>query len=328
MLVLLSLLACKPEVPPAPVPGVITDHGERVFTVNGVEVGERELSLVYSLMKIPEARRAEFAKAGEGRHVAEEYAAATVLYQMALDQKLHEDPQIALELAFTARQILGARMRSKLAKDSVTEEAIQKWYDANKAQFSKPEALVRQILVADKVLATDLLQRLQSGEDFAALAAAHSIDDTSKEKGGDLGWIRIDDPTIGETLKTAELNKVVGPVESRFGFHVMEVKQRRDTTPLDDVREAARVQLAADEAAKRIEEIRSSMKIEWVNPPTVEAKPLPTAPPSGPQGGMPPNHPAPGAGGMPSDHPSQGGGGGGMPSNHPGQGGASPHGGN
>jgi peptidyl-prolyl cis-trans isomerase C len=315
MLLSLFLFACKPEAPPLPVPGVIADHGEKVFTVNGVEVGERELGLVFTLMKIPADRHADFLKSGEGRHVMEEYAAATVLYQMAIERKLHEDPAIALDLAFTARQLLGARMRAKLAEESVTEDGIQKWYADNKAQFSKPEARVRQILVADQVLAADLLARIQNGEDFGTLAAAHSVDQTSKDKAGELGWIRLDDSTIGPAISAAEPKKVVGPVETRFGFHLIEVHEKRDSTPLDDVRDAAKAQLATEAARERIEEIRKSMVIEWVNPPTVEAKPLVApaapggaAPPHGPGGGMAPHGPG-GGGGLPPNHPPPGGGG-------------------
>lgn len=306
MFLALALAACQPETPPAPVPGYIADHGEKVFTVNGTVVGTRELDLVYSLMKIPPERFAEFRKAGEGRHVHEEYAAATVLYDLAIERKLHEDPKIALELAFTARQILGARMRAQLAQEAVTDEAVQKWYDANKAQFTRPEGRVRQILVADQVLAKDLLGRIAAGEDFGTLAAAHSIDPTSKDKGGELGWIRLDDSTIGAAIAAAELGKVTEPFESRFGFHLLQVHEKRDVTPLADVREAAAAQIATEEAKVKIEEIRKKMVIEWVDPPTVEAVPI--SPPRGGGGG---------GGGMPADHPPAGGGNPGMPSDHP-----------
>jgi peptidyl-prolyl cis-trans isomerase C len=324
MFVLSLLLACKPEPPPAPVPGVIADRGAKVFSVNGVEVGSRELDLVYSLMKIPEPRRAEFQQSGEGRHVMEEYAAATVLYQMAVEQQIHQEPDIALELAFTARQLLGSRMRAKLAQKAVTDEAIAKWYEQNKAQFSKPEARARQILVADQVLANDLLARIQNGEDFGQLAAAHSVDPTSKDKGGELGWVRLSDSTLGPTLTSAEPKKVVGPIESRFGFHLVEVHERRDTTPLEDVRDAAATELANEEARVQIEKIRQQMTIEWVNPPAVEAtRPSPQMPSGHPPAGGAPPH-----GGGGGAAPPHGAGGGGMAPHGPGGGGMDPHGGN
>lgn len=313
---LLAVFGCNAPPPPPPVPGVIADHGAKVFTVNGTEVGTRELDLVYTLMKVPPPQFETFRKSGEGRHVNEEYAAATVLYEMAIEQKLHEDPQIALELAFTARQILGARMRTKLSKDAVTDEKIQKWYEDNKAQFVRPEARVRQILVADQVLANDLLARLQNGEDFGKLAADHSIDTQSKDRGGELGWIRLDDPTIGAALKAAEPNRVVGPHESRFGFHLLEVHEKRDLTPLEDVRDAASAQIATEEARKQVDEIRKSMKIEWVDPPTEPAKPVPGGASALPSNAPPADRQPPGGDGMPSGHPG-GGGGPGMPPNHP-----------
>ena len=69
-----------------------------------------------------------------------------------------------------------------------------------------------------------LKDRVLGGEDFSALASIYSEDPGSKNNGGSLGWV-----ARGSLVKsfetaafTAEIGTVVGPVETDFGFHLIE----------------------------------------------------------------------------------------------------------
>lgn len=90
-------------------------------------------------------------------------------------------------------------------------------------------ACARHILVQDRALADDLVSQLQGGADFAELAGEHSADPGSGAQGGDLGCSPPDRyvPEFAEAVSTAPLNEVVGPVETQFGFHLIEVYERR-----------------------------------------------------------------------------------------------------
>ncbi len=95
------------------------------------------------------------------------------------------------------------------------------------------------ILVETEEEAADVAARLDSGEDFAVVAAEVSIDPGSRANGGDLG---CNSPTIfPEAFATAtmeaEIDVVTEPAESELGFHVILVSQREEATP-DVVREA------------------------------------------------------------------------------------------
>ncbi len=74
-----------------------------------------------------------------------------------------------------------------------------------------------------------LLERLRQGEDFAKLASGHSDDVASRVKGGDLGWIGPGEtlPKFEEAVRNLELNEFGGPVETRFGVHVLQVLDHR-----------------------------------------------------------------------------------------------------
>lgn len=111
-------------------------------------------------------------------------------------------------------------------------------------QFTN-EALARHILIGVNDKRTeeqaqeqtnDLMKRLYAGEDFAKLAKEFSDDPGSGSEGGDLGWSDPANfvPAFSEAVKTQELNTIGQPVRTQFGFHIIQVLDRRevDTTEL------------------------------------------------------------------------------------------------
>ncbi len=71
--------------------------------------------------------------------------------------------------------------------------------------------------------------RLATGEPFADVAAALSDDRNSAARGGDLGWVLLSYLTeaYANAARTADLNTIVGPVETEYGLHLIEVLDRR-----------------------------------------------------------------------------------------------------
>lgn len=89
----------------------------------------------------------------------------------------------------------------------------------------------RHILVATEQEASDLLTRMQNGEDFAVLAASVSQDVTTREQGGDLGWFaegELWETALSEAAFSLEPGQIAGPVPTRLGFHVIQVLEREE----------------------------------------------------------------------------------------------------
>jgi len=90
-----------------------------------------------------------------------------------------------------------------------------------------------------------LAERIANGADFAELARLNSNDLTAA-KGGDLGWLYPGDtvPAFEKAMDTLAVNEVSAPVQSQFGWHLIQVLQRRveDASP-DRQRLAARMAL-------------------------------------------------------------------------------------
>ena len=108
-----------------------------------------------------------------------------------------------------------------------------------------PEAEARRKLVT-------LKERLSHGADFAELARLHS-NDLSAAKGGDLGWLNPGDtvPDFERAMNSLKPGHVGEPVQSPFGWHLIQVLERRMDVSKERVRQTARMALRerkADEA--------------------------------------------------------------------------------
>ena len=80
-----------------------------------------------------------------------------------------------------------------------------------------------------KDLSLDILQKGKSGSDFASLANQYTMDPSNQgDKGGDLGWFkkgRMVKPLKKQLFKLQ--NEIIGPILSRFGYHVIHVRDKR-----------------------------------------------------------------------------------------------------
>lgn len=82
-----------------------------------------------------------------------------------------------------------------------------------------------------------LRERIVNGVDFAELAKANS-DDGSAFKGGDLGWINPGDtvPQFEEAMNRLAPGEISQPVKTPFGWHLIQVLERRPLTASEDYR--------------------------------------------------------------------------------------------
>jgi peptidyl-prolyl cis-trans isomerase C len=83
----------------------------------------------------------------------------------------------------------------------------------------------RHILIRTEAEANDILARLQNGEDFAALAASLSLDETTRQQGGDLSWFTEDELLVPQLARAAfalQPGQIGGPVPTELGYHIVQ----------------------------------------------------------------------------------------------------------
>ena len=92
---------------------------------------------------------------------------------------------------------------------------------------------------ATQKLANRLYERLRSGEDFAALAKQFSEDPGSALNGGDMNWVDPSSvvPEFREEMARTEIGQLSKPFASQFGWHVLQVLDRRSTDSSAQMRE-------------------------------------------------------------------------------------------
>ena len=162
----------------------------------------------------------------------------------------------------------------------IPEEQIVAYHEANLDQYSREEQVrARHILLritpdrpveqAESEL-LEIRRRIEAGEDFAALAREFSDDESNSDRGGNLGLFgrnqmvkAFEDAAFG-----AAVGELVGPVQTDFGFHLIEVQDHREggLQPLDQVRGAVRARLVSERVAEigeaKIQDLASRIETE------------------------------------------------------------------
>lgn len=178
------------------------------------------------------------------------------------------------------QMIISSYLRGLEERFKFGDAVVNNAYKANIAAFKRPtQACVKHILVKTEEAGKDLMNKLQAGGDFAALAKELSQDPGSAQRGGDLGCIQP-----GQTVPTFDKASFSGPlnqtqlVQSDYGWHVIVVGKRTEagTAPLTEVAPMIRQQLARDAAQKYLEAQLSKVKVE--SHPEILPKVTPPAP--------------------------------------------------
>lgn len=141
---------------------------------------------------------------------------------------------------FTESEIVEAT-RENLLTNRVREAVIaQSASQASGATVQQVHA--RHILVGSEAEARAILEQLQAGGDFVALAATYSRDSLTKDSGGDLGFFVRDDlttPELADLAFSLQPGQIGGPLQTMLGYHVVQTLEFADTPALETVQGTA-----------------------------------------------------------------------------------------
>ena len=149
---------------------------------------------------------------------------------------------------------------------------------------SAPQVRAAHILLPTREEAEAARARVtEGGEDFATVARELSTDEASAANGGELGWFTREEMVapFAEAAFALEPGAISEPVETEFGWHVIQVLERDPERPLTDL-QINRLQQTAEE--RWLAEQRAGLGMTSTLPPT----PTPFAPDFVPPVGAPP----------------------------------------
>lgn len=236
---------------------------DAVATVNGVPIPAADLNAITET--IPEAQR----EAIGNSQLVDQLVLTELLVQQARSSGLDKTPEAVAQLRVAQNTTLASFQLNHVVAERTTDAAVAAWYEAHRAQFAVNEARARHILVETQAEAQALIDQIKKGKDFAALAASASKDPGSARDGGELGWFTRDRmvPEFGTAVFLAKPGQVLAPVQTQYGWHVIEVEELRDAVPLSDAAPQIKAELRGQIVDEYLQELRDKAVVTTNVPP-------------------------------------------------------------
>ena len=300
-LMLVALAACQPKTGGT----AANDNSPPVATVNGTPITRNFYD--FYIKGITGGKAPADLTADQRALALDNLIRAQVVADQAVKEGVNKTGDTAYMLELARLNVLQQAVEERYLKDrEPTEQELRAEYEAQLAQMPKTEYHARHILVATEPFAQKIIERLDKGEKFDALAKAESMD-SSKNNGGDLGWFtpgRMVPEFAGAVmaLKPGEFTRK--PVQTQYGWHVIQLLETREVTPppFDQVRQRLVQVVQAKKFRLYQDELLRNAKVEKFPDrltsaaPAAPAAPAPAEPPAAAPGAAatpPPAAPAP-----------------------------------
>lgn len=244
--------------------GIAQDNDQPIAKIGNQTITEADLLDLANA--VPERFRSLYLSP-EGRQKTIEYIVNIyLLADEAEKQGLDKSPDISKLIVFTKKDILARKYMDKISRElpTPTDEEVAIYFEKNKAQYITPESVhLHHILVKSDKEAKDVMDRLKKGEKFADVATQVSIC-PSKAKGGNLDWLPKGSlvKEIEDVAFTMKPGQPVGPVQSKFGYHVLllEDKKQSQQSDLSQVKEYIVEQLKAQKQQEQYEKVTENLR--------------------------------------------------------------------
>ncbi len=238
-----------------------------VAEVNGEPIYLEDLQRIWN--NLPEPYRVQFP--GGMRDLLEQFIRQLLLVQEAKKVGLESDPEVLKQLEELKKQVLIREIikREIIDKVQVSEEEVQREYNANPTLYTEPEQIkVKHIMVSSREKAESILGELKLGRPFEEIAREKS-ESPDAPSGGAMGYIRKGDldPRIEKVLFELAPGNYSDIVEFNEGFHIFLVEEhlKPRLKELSEVREeiVARLTPQKQQEAfeKWIEELKNKSEI-------------------------------------------------------------------
>lgn len=235
--------------------------------VNGKVISDKDLQT--ALGNLNEGQRQNFLKdVNSRRQVLNGVIDQELLVQEGEKAKLDQEQEYKDALNAFRRQYLAARVLQKNLGSKFSDSAAKKYYETHKDRYSTEQVRAMHILVKDENEANDIFKKAKTldNEAFQELAEKVSKDPSAKNNRGDLGFFGRDRmvPEFTEAAFSAPEGKVVGPVHTSFGYHVIKIVTKRSGKPLqyDEVELRVKNDLRGELTQNYVGGLKKTAKVE------------------------------------------------------------------
>ncbi|MBN1260481.1 MAG: peptidylprolyl isomerase [Anaerolineae bacterium] len=147
--------------------------------------------------------------------------------QEAIDALITDIGREELENRLANEGLTLEAMQVELKREMIAARLLQQVVEAVPTQAEHVNA--RHIVVGTRDEAQRILNQIQAGADFAALAQAHSQDAYTREKGGDLDYVPrgiLTSPEVENAIFSLQPGQISDIVQSALGYHIIQVVDR------------------------------------------------------------------------------------------------------
>ncbi|WP_075720705.1 peptidylprolyl isomerase [Roseburia sp. 499] len=220
---------------------------EKVLAVAaGHEITEKEVNDL--IKNYPPEQQIYMSSPQAKQQVLEQIIAFHLFHKMAIDEKIPESKEYKEMIEKMQVELASHMAATSVIEGIKVEEAEEKaFYEENPDLFAaKPQVSAKHILVETEDSANDIAKEIADGLAFEEAAKKYSTC-PSKEQGGDLGYFSRGQmvPEFEKAAFEGEIGKVIGPVQTQFGYHLIRVEDKKEGSviPFEQVKDQIHQQL-------------------------------------------------------------------------------------
>ncbi len=204
-------------------------------TIDGIQITEADLNAYIAGM--PQEQQAYAAYPQFREHCLKQLLAYHLYAKMAEDEKMDETEEFQDMMKRAKRDILAQIAISSVLKNiTVSAEEMLAYYKENPDHFTEGESVqAKHILVDTEEKAQEIFRSIEQGDVSFEDAAKEYSSCPSNAQGGDLGEFSRGQmvPEFDQAAFDAELGKVIGPVKTQFGYHLIRVENKKESSLMD-----------------------------------------------------------------------------------------------
>jgi parvulin-like peptidyl-prolyl isomerase len=249
--------------------GIPQKEGEVIARVNEEVLTEKDLEAI-----LPSAQNSSISLE-QKREYVRRWIENEILYQEAKKKRIDEDENIKWRIDQAVQNIIieGFLEKELQARIAVSEEEIRRTYQENKNMFKREQDEVRlsRILVKNVAEAGLVAVRMQGGESFDQVAKQMSLDEGTKERGGDIGYVPLSNipPPFYEAVTKLKTGELSAPIQTDYGFVIIMLTDRKEKDSIkeyEQVKEEITDSLTLTKREKELEnlfeELKKAAKVE------------------------------------------------------------------
>ena len=185
----------------------------------------------------------------------------------AKKRKIDKEPQIRQSIQNAKDKILAeALVNKEISLLDLSDAGLMTFYNENAESFiTKTRVKARHINTRTEEEAETALKEIMNGRDFIEVATERNID-SSKSKGGDLGWVAKGAMVkpFEDALFSLKKGQVSDIVKTSFGYHIIKVEEidKGKTKPFETVKEDIKKQIIDDHISQLKKELRKKYPVQ------------------------------------------------------------------